>query len=559
MQYVIRKYLFAFQSLIFLFLSLSFIVTNGNYECIDSICTLSIGNWHLHDALWHISLAKLGFTSWPPLNPYMAGETLKGYNYLLDIILMGLLKLGLSPFLSFFKILPVLACTLYVWSVYRFSWHKNNSWLRANLTAFFLYFGNSFSYILTLYQSGTFQNAALKGFPVVTSIQPATMFLNLQFSFSLSLILWIFILYKNSYFKWKKFILLGLFFTLFGFKFYGGVVALGIIVTTYIFDKLGRRQSYLTFTDLFYSLLGSILSLIFFYSLGNSSKFPFTYSPLALTHLIFEDPNLFYNHSLTLARYYLYENFAGFSPRLFLIEISSIFLFLLINYGPRILSFIYVLKKVITKQVNSTTLTLSFAMIVTTLIPILFVQEGGWYNSMQFLYYGVWISGIIIAEMLHESIKLNKNRGIFFLVMIILLTLPNNLEQLSYINKEQTTIDSDELKAMEVLKQYPQGVVHIFNSEHKNGIVPALAEKFTYYLDTDQLMVTGASYQGNLEHMRKYSGGSITSVPAQYYLIYKHEWGIKDALMSLSSPNNFELIYDSDGIAIYNRIQRSFE
>ncbi len=542
------------QSLIFLFLALSFIVPNGNTSCIGDICTLSIGNWHMHDALWHISLAKLGFTSWPLQNPFMAGETLHGYNFLLDFILFGLTKLGISPFFSFFKLLPIVAGLLYVCSVVKFVSSRTTNRLKANLLAFFLYFGSSFSYLATLYAGQTFYYSSLRGFPVVSSIQPTTMFLNLQFAFSLSIILWIIMLMGRQAYKRRALVLGILFFILFGFKFYGGVVALALVVGMQLIESLKKRITLSKILELVAIGTGSVAGILIFYGLSTSSSFPFTFSPLALTHLLIDDPLLFYNHSLTLARYYLYENNSGFSPRLWVIEGVSILLFLLINFGPRILSFFYVVKESIAKNLSDEYKIFSLIIVLTAIIPILFVQDGGWYNTMQFLYYGVWLSGILMAEMLFNILQ-SKNRWKYIFVgAIVLLTIPNNIEQLRYLKSEKNVISSDELRALSVLKDAPPGVVHIFNSEHKDALVPAIAEKPTYYLDTDQLMVTHAPYQERLAFMQKYSGGSITTVPADYYFIYKKEWGTEDAIRALSSPTQYELIYDSQNIAIYHKL-----
>lgn len=541
------------QSVIFMILSLSFIIPSGNTICGDGICTLRIGNWHMHDALWHISLAKLGFVSWPLQNPFIAGESLRGYNFLLDFILFGLTKLGISPFFSFFKLLPVIAGLLYVWSVIKFVGSRTADRLKANLLAFFLYFGSSFSYLATLYAGHTFYYASLRGFPVVASIQPATMFLNLQFAFSLSIILWILIIMRKEVFKRRAIILGILFFLLFGFKFYGGVVALLIVGGLELFN-LKKKLNTSKILELIAVVIGSGIGILLFYGLSSSTSFPFSWAPFALTHLLIDDPLLFYNHSLTLARYYLYTNSSGFSPRLWMIEGLSILLFLLINFGPRILSFIYVAKESIRKSLSDEYKIFTLVIVLTATAPILFVQDGGWYNTMQFLYYGVWLSGILMAEMLFELLQ-SKNRFKYIIVAaVILLTLPNNVEQLRFITADQNIVSDDELKALNVLKDSPTGVVHIFNSEHKDALVPALAEKPTYYLDTDQLMVTHAPYEERLAFMKKYSGGSITTVPANYYFIYKNEWGTEDAIRALTSPTQYELIYNSQGIAIYHKL-----
>lgn len=531
------------QSAIFLFLSLSFIIPNGNFSCINGVCELKIGNWHMHDAMWHISLAKLGFDTWPLSNPLLAGTTLKGYNFLLDFALYLLIKIGVPEFFAFFKLLPIIAGILYVWSVYNYVKSETKEWLKSNILTFFLYFGTSLSYLATIYADKSFFYSTLRGFPVVTSIHPATMFLNLQFAFSLSVLLWIIILLKSDKSKYSHLILGVLFAILFGLKFYGGVVGLMIFF-------LGSRK----LREYISVILGTGISLIIFYGFGTGSSPPFTWAPFAITHLIIDDPLLFYNHNLTLARYYLYENMSRLPVRLMLIEGVSIILFLLINFGMRIIGVCHALYNLFRHKLSSEGNKFLIIIIATALIPIFFIQNGGWYNTMQFLYYGVWLSGILMTDTILELLRHNNHFKYAVIGIALLLIIPNHLEQLRFIWAEQNVISADELAAMKVLKDSPSGVVHILNSNHKNAIVPALAEKSVYYLDIDQLMVTNSPHEERLAFMTKYGGGAITTVPANYYLIYKKDESAPDALRALDSPTQYRLIYDSPMIGLYHRI-----
>lgn len=508
----------------------------------------------MHDALWHISLAKLGFGSWPLTNPFMSGSTLSGYNFLLDYILYLMMKVGLSPFTSFFKVLPIIAAITYVYSVISYLNFKKMPKVKANIYAFFLYFASSFSYLATLYTDGKFTGSTLRGFPVISSITPATMFLNIQFAFSLSIILWILMICQPNM-KFLRSILLGiLYFLLFGFKFYGAIVALFIYMLFSLWSVASNGITKQKIFELISVGIFSLLGLYVFYGLGTGSQFPFVYAPFALPHLFIDDPLLFYNHSLTLARYFLYENKTGFSPRLVGIELLSIFLFVIFNFGTRILSIIYMIRSTIRKNIVFEHLVFFIITIVTFLIPVFLVQSGGWYNTMQFLYYGLWLASFLTAEYCYKLYSSKSKIRYLSLMIIFLLTIPNIIDQLRYIKVPQITISSNELKALEVLKSAPPGVVHINNPVHRNAYIPAIAEKVPYYLDTDQLMVTHAAYENRLELIEKYKGGSITTVPADYFYIYKTEWGTEDAIQALSNPG-FKIIYESEEINIYQRLK----
>lgn len=507
----------------------------------------------MHDALWHISLAKLGFESWPLSNPFMAGAKLSGYNFLLDYIIHILFKIGISPFFTFFKLLPIIASTTYIFSVLSYLKSQKMTEQKSNFYAFFLYFASSFSYLATLYSAHTLSGSTLRGFPVVSAITPSTMFLNLQFAFSLSLILWILIRIKRKPCFSNSMVLGGLFFALFGFKFYGAVVALIIYALSNIFTYSSKWLTKSKVIEVISISFFSYLGLYIFYGVSKTTSIPFVFAPFALPRLLIDDPLLFYNHNLTLARYYLYENSLRISPRLIAIESLSVFLFMIFNFGTRILAILYLLISAIKKNLSVDHLVFTIIIFFSFAIPIFFIQAGGWYNTMQFLYYGLWLASFLAAQCCSQIYSSRFKSKYVMLVIIFILTIPNIIDQLRYISAPQITIDHNELMALEELKKAPPGVVHINNPVHRNGYIPALAEKIPYYLDTDQLMVTHSPYQKRLEYINKYQGGSITSVPADYFYIYKTEWGTKDAIMALSN-SNYKVLYDSSEIIIYAKI-----
>lgn len=533
-----KKWLLSIQAIIFALISLSFIVGNGLYRCLNGVCGLYIGSWHMHDALWHLSLIKLAFNSYPFQHPFMSGQLLTGYNYGLDLVMFAITRLGLDPLFIFFRLMPIMAALLYVYLVIRFVRATYPQSLASqNLLAFFLFFGNSMSYLATLYASHNFDYATLKGFPVVTSLQPVSMFLNLQYAFSLSFFLMLILLMRRST-SWRNNLYLGLvIFILWSLKFYAGAVAMLYL----ILSSLAHLRQKLPLLGL--SLVGTFLAWGIFYR-GGGQGIPFAFSPFALSHLMIDDVLLFYNHSLTLARYYLYEHGGLTSPRLWLVELYCVILFILLNFGVRIFGLIgYIFNR-------RRDLPLIITIIITLSAPLLFVQKGGWYNTMQFLYYGVWLAGISSASWLINIAKVSWRR--IAIILFIVLSLPNTLEQISYFSKKQDVIEQRELLAMEALGKLPPGVVHLSQPHKKNGIVPALSGKFPFYLDTDQLMVTGVDYLPRLELIKKYSGGSIMSVPADYYLIYKNDEGSTDSLRNMDL-GSFESLYDDELLRLYRR------
>ncbi len=510
-------------SITFLVVSLSLIITTGYFGCSTQGCGLHLVEWHMHDSLWHISLAKLGFIKFPFENPLFAGGLLGGYNFGIDLLLALFIKLGLDPFLVFFKILPICAGLFYVYAVLSYLKASPQSKTLLYLQAFFLFFGNSYSYLAPLFSTGSIIGATFRGFPVVTSLQPTTMFLNLQFSISLSLLLLLLTrLRLPTTKKLDRIYFLVMFFLLFGLKFYAGII--GLLLTLFLLSPKKYYSLYLA------SGIGSYLAYLAFYQ-NASNNFPFQFAPFAISHLLIDDPLLFFNQNLTLARYYLYENLAGFPARLILIEVYSLFLFAIINFGPRLIGFFTLRSYSIPKDIKIYTL----VALLSFLIPVLFVQEGGWYNTMQFLYYGVFLAGISTAYYLNDILH---HRTYFNVIvsLVIISMLPNTLEQLRYPFLAQNLTPQSELNCLKKLKDSPPGVVHVNRPWAKRAIIPALAEKQMFYLDTDQLDLTQIDYSSRLSLIRSNEGGSIRNVPADYYYIYKNEVGSPDSLKLSMMP-----------------------
>jgi len=154
------------QAVLFFFLSISLIVTNGLYSCWWGSCGLYIGQWHMHDALWHISLVKSAFNSFPFPHPFFAGGTVYGYNYFIDLILFALTKFGLEPFFVFFRFLPIVISVLYIFVSIQYVKSQSKGSTQINSIIFFLFFGSSLSYLATLYADNTFFYSSMRGFPV---------------------------------------------------------------------------------------------------------------------------------------------------------------------------------------------------------------------------------------------------------------------------------------------------------------------------------------------------------------------------------------------------------
>jgi len=542
-----------FQAVAFFFLSISLIITNGLHSCWWGGCGVYVGQWHIHDAFWHISLVKSAFSSFPFSHPFYAGETVFGYNYFIDLILFALTKFGLSPFFAFFQFLPVAISLFYIFISIKFCLTFFKTRAETNSVIFFLFFGSSLSYLATLYAGNTFFYSSMRGFPVVTSIQPGMMFLNLQFALTLPLILLTLLHFKKSTKLSSTIWLTVLLFMISGLKFYAGIV-LSMILGGMILIRIFRKdQIKLRALQIIAILIGDILAKSLFYSSAGSSGIPFSWAPFALPHVLLDDPVLFNNHTWTLARYYLYENGGWRSPRLIAVEAYTVFLLAIMNFGTRLIGIFSLSIAKIRRSLSLDDLVTILVIIFTFTMPVLFVQDGGWFNTMQFLYYGVFFSSLYAGKVLAHMFNQKKLIYTVMAVLVILLTIPNCIEQLRYITAPQNLIPDSEISVLKKLESAPGDIVYISRPELKNAIVPALAGKTAYYLDVDQLMVTHLDYESRRQEMFKVSSNNILSLPVDYYYLYKEDEGVKELIKKLDNSQEVSKFAETNELVIYQR------
>lgn len=538
-----------------IFLALSFIVTNGNYRCEGSVCGLWIGQWHKHDYIWHLALIKMSFNSFPFMHPNYSGAVLDGYNYFLDYLVYLVSKIGISPLDMFFKILPIIFFPPYLYFLFKNSrlYNKSNVYLNAFL--FFALLGTSFSYLISLYVGRGLYYSTLAGFPVVTSIQPTTIFLNMQYAYSLlALIIVIYLMLLKSRTPLQIAALFVLSAVAVSLKFYAAFV-LTFLVGTYGVGQIIRTHSLKRFWDLLLpTSLGILLCIIWFYNpfkgLTNSG---FAYDPFAITHHMTEDINLFYNQYLTNARYYLIAN--GVSPRLVAIEALNIILFLLVNYGTRIIALYSLIAKIKNKQWTLFDTSLLVTILVLTLFPILFVQRGSFYNTMQFLYYAIFLSSYFAADALFRLASAFKHRFVssLLIILVILATLPTHVDQLRYLSEPQRVITQAELEALQYLEGLPRGDVFVTYSHKKDAYISAFSGKPTYFTDIDQLDVTGVDAATREQVVIRPWLLEPQNLDVNYWYLRKHDEDFYIINDKIKNDPAFKVLYENAEVILYER------
>ncbi len=534
---------------------------SGTDLCYHAKCGYFFWGAHGHDGIWHLAIDATAFKSFPFVAPTFAGAMLNGYNYLLDLFIFAFSKIGIPPLITYFKIFPLIWFVLFTAIAIHFARKLHDSPLFVSIFLFFCYFASSFSYIIPL-----LHNRTLMGSSGVLAMQSGQSLINIQFAFSLIIILAILSIIKDAELTIRKGIILGILaFICLGLKFYGGFVSL-VLIGSYLLISLFKPKK--TGVVLISCLIVAVcagIAVILFYNPFQASQTGSVlgFAPLAVIHPIIEDPNLLYMKDTVNARYFLQSNGIGF--KLIRIETMTFLLFFLMNYGTRIVGLGYLINAILQKNIKRLDVFIIIAMIAATSMTSLFVQKGEWWNTIQFFYYTLFLGNIFAAQALYEVIRKNKSIGYFTLLVVIILTLPANIDLVAGFSSfpSPSYLSRDEHQALTKLSQMPKGVVlhRLFSSDikYKGGTpIPLYAYDDTAYVsafsgqqeyigDQVQLRLTGIAYEKRLKQYMDHDCRMLSEVTYLY--------DVKQAPIAnwfATCPVKLKEVYSNSSATIYS-------
>lgn len=406
--------------------------------------SFGLGFWGAngHDGVWHLALAEsLAKGSWQI--PVFAGKMLMNYHVGFDLLLAIFHRITvISTVNLYFQIIPPILAFLVGLFTYKFV----KDWMRSEKAAlwstFFVYFGGSFGWVLG------------KGESTFWSQQAISSLINPPFALSLILLLagLICLLRLERKFTLWLFILTILCFgVLIEIKAYAGILSLGGLFVVGVFKAIRDKK----FLHL-YTFLGSlIISVLIYLPLNKSAQSLLIWQPFWFleTMMALSDrvgwPR-FYSALMTYK-----------SGHIWIKEIPAYLVAFLIfyvgNLGTRVIKEILVwkwLKKI--KLIDFTEVFIMSVIVAGILIPLLFLQKGTPWNTIQFFYYSLFFSGIL------AGVATSQITNKIVLGMIVLLTLPTTVITLKdeYIPaRPPAMLANSELSALSFLAQQPDGIV----------------------------------------------------------------------------------------------------
>lgn len=472
------------------------VMPSGRIACIEGRCGLHFWGAHEHDGVWHVALAQVAFRHIPFSFPTFAGAHLSGYNYLLDVVIWMLSLTGLSVWDLYFRILPfVWFCTfIYVLSKYAKMLHPDP--LFKTILFFFIFFYSSFGFIIQLVRNGNIEGSS--GIP---TMQGALGMTNPQFMWSVVLLMALQLLLHH---RTRVIYLFPVIFAILGLKIYA-LVPVCIVMAMSCLQLLWKHDWRRFSWQMLVGLLATISAYVVFYA-GNKSGGIF-FDFLAVPKQLIEDPQMWHQPDL-VHQWYTLKQIGTIGPKYIQVVLQIIFYFLFFNFGVRLLFVIplgyYLYKK------NTGTIYVRFVLtllvIVSTLMPILFIQSGDWWNTIQFAYFGFLFASILLADLTYLVWKRNRILGGIFIFGCVLMFLPAQVDILTrFMFGKSSYIAIQEVGLLEKLGHMKQGTVLVQPFEqstddtlattYDTAYVSALSGKVTYLADRKQLELLNIDYK----------------------------------------------------------------
>lgn len=427
--------------------------------CWDKNCDGGLGFWGAngHDGIWHLSLIN-NFANGNLGNPVLSGFPLQNYHIGFDLLLSFIVRLTSIPSnILYFQIIPPILSILVGIFVYKFVFIWRKSETESLFALFFVYFGGSMGWLISL-----IRKKVLEGESMFWSMQSISTLINPPFALSLVLVL-SGLIFIFKYQEEKKLInmLLAILFLglLAGVKVYASLLILTALFTAGIYSFVIYRQ--LSIIKIFIGVL--IISVLLHFPLNGFSSgvviwkpFWFLESMMALSDRV--GWQKFYS---AMTAYKM----GGIWGKAILAYTAAFLIFIIGNFWTRIISISHFVKKskniLRLEWIEIILFTIVLAGIV---VPTFFVQKGTAWNTIQFLYYSLFFSGILSGVIIGKFCqKSNLNTTILYsiVVVIILLTIPTTIFSVgSYtIRIPQSALPKNELEALNFLKNEPSGIV----------------------------------------------------------------------------------------------------
>jgi len=408
-----------------------------------------------HDGVWHIALAE-SLSRGSLEMPVFWGARLMNYHVGFDLLVAVLHRVTLIPIsIIYFQLIPLLMAVSIGFLVKLLVGRIGCTRRQRAWSLFFVYFGGSFGWIVTFFREGK-----IGGESMFWSQQAVSTLINPPFALSIVVLL-SGLLVLDKYLEkakprdfWLAVVLFGV---LIQIKAYAGVLGLGSLAVSGSYRFWRERR-----VDLLKVFAGAVvLAVLLFIPLNSASSGLLVFKPFWFleTMLQLTDRVGWVRYGEAMVNYKYGNVWWKAVPAYGL----AFLIFWYGNVGSRFLGEIRMAKWV--KEYRSLGWIEVFMASVIfggILAPMLFLQSGTPWNTIQFFYYSLFFLGIAAGISAGGWLKKDTLKNRLVAGAIVVLTLPTTFGTLrnDYLtDRPPAMLPADEVEALEFLSRQPRGVV----------------------------------------------------------------------------------------------------
>lgn len=462
-----------------------------------------------HDGIWHLSIIE-SLAKGSVKMPIFAGEGLKNYHIGFDIFVAVLHALTKIPVkYLYFQIVPIffsLAIGILSY-IYIKNWRGRAS---ANWSLFFIYFGGSLGWLVSFIRNDTFYGESM-----FWSQQAISTLINPPYAMSLIFLLLGLIFYQsylNSERIISAWVAILCFSLLLSIKAYAGVLLLLSLFLYSLYRYFVNRK----FSDFYIFFASLILSLVLFLPLNKNSSGLLIVKPFWFleTMMGLSDRFGWQRYFEAMTAYKSGSIYVKFIPA----YLGAFIIFILGNFSTRLIGLLYLCKFKV-KNYGMEGMTMVLIILGGIMAPMIFLQQGTAWNTIQFFYYAQYFMAILAGIVLSDiNKKLPHKIAFLFSTLIIFVTIPTCIATLKYhylTNTPPAALPKEEFEALRFLAKMPDGVVLTYPYDPlvkddmdppvplyayvSSAYVSAFSKKTVFLEDEVNLTITGYDWKNRRE------------------------------------------------------------
>ncbi|MFA6250705.1 MAG: hypothetical protein WC686_04370 [Candidatus Shapirobacteria bacterium] len=434
-----------------------------------------IGFWgpNGHDGIWHLSLINHISDIFNITIPSFAGYRLNNYHSLYDILVSLLQRVTTLPsHILLFQIVPMVLGILIIYYSYKLGYKLTGQKIGAYLLVLMNCTATSLGWLVSLLRFGR-----LGGESTFWAMQSGSNQLNPPLALSLLLILILLnkLIDNKPTSKTVLFILI----ILPLIKVYGAFSAFSLVG---IFILLQHSSKTELLSRLFQLFLAAVLALLLFLFYNRQPSALIVFQPFWFIDSMIDSLDRLYLPILTRLRT-TQNSHPLFYPKYIFVQTLSIIFFIVGNFSWRLL----LLKRLKSITQNKFLVSIFIIALILLLLPLLFIQKGTPWNTIQFLYYSLFFANILLASVFTNY---PKRLQLIFFTLIFIFNIAGNFESFTnYLgNPAPAAIPPSEVEALAFLAAQPRGITlaYPYNKYHRRQFdhtpLPLYAYETTAYV-----------------------------------------------------------------------------